>query len=369
MQPDMKKILCLAVIISMGAGAAELPVGPGKKFARIEAAAAAASAGDTVLVFPSANRKGYEKVALYLTTPDLTIRAAAENGKRVSLSGTEFDYSGRNFIPRAIVQFNKNAGGCVLEGFEISGAHNGSHNGAGVRINQADNVTIRNCDIHNNDMGVMSNGDDSPNCATNQLIENCLIHHNGDRSEPGYNHNLYLSGGSVVLRGCEIFSSLTGHNVKSRAHRIEIRDCKIHDSNNREIDLVDSIETEAPGSDAIITGCTITKDTQCPGNHGVINFGREVRFERDGTLRLEDNTISTPFVTSVVQLSSPQSRVVFNRNTVVSSGSQKTGMVLIDAKTSTMTNAVEGAGNRISRSFAGEALDALGLKETTITEP
>jgi hypothetical protein len=49
-----------------------------------------------------------------------------------------------------------------LEGFELNGAHNATHNGAAVRINQANGVTIRDCLIHHSDMGIMSNGDGTP---------------------------------------------------------------------------------------------------------------------------------------------------------------------------------------------------------------
>ena len=146
-------------------------------------------------------------------------------------------------MPRAIFQFNPEATGCRLEGFELSGAHNESHNGAGVRINQADHVTIHDCSIHDNDMGIMSNGNGSLASAVDQRIEHCAIHHNGDLARPGYNHNLYLGGTSVTLRFCEVAHSLTGHNVKSRAHYTRVEYCFVHDSANREFDLVDAAES------------------------------------------------------------------------------------------------------------------------------
>ncbi|MFO1529574.1 MAG: right-handed parallel beta-helix repeat-containing protein [Kiritimatiellia bacterium] len=152
----------------------------------------AAAPGDVILVHPQAGNQAYQKVALAVNTPRLTIKAAGGAGERIPLNGAGGDYSGRGPVPRAIVQFNPGADGCVLEGFELLGAHNESHNGAGVRINQADDVTIRSCDIHHNDMGIMSNGDAAQGAAGNQLIENCLVHHNGDPQEPGQNHNLYL---------------------------------------------------------------------------------------------------------------------------------------------------------------------------------
>ena len=253
--------ICLALAAFVGlAAAAELAIGPGKQFDRIEPALARAKPGDTILVFPPGEGQAYEKVALYVATPKLTIKAkTARAGDRIILSGKGFDYSGRGHIPRAIVQFSPGADGCTLEGFELAAAHNESHNGAGVRINQANDVTIRRCEIHGNDMGIMSNGDGTEKTAVNQRIENCLIHSNGDRSEPGYNHNLYLGGTSVTVEACEVHSSLTGHNIKSRARLTRVLWCYVHDSANRELDLVDARDTTAEHSDAVVAGCVIVK--------------------------------------------------------------------------------------------------------------
>ena len=54
-----------------------------------------------------------------------------------------------------------------------------------MRINQANHVAVRKCSIHNNDMGIMSNGDGSLAMAVDQRIEECRIYRNGDPAEPG----------------------------------------------------------------------------------------------------------------------------------------------------------------------------------------
>ena len=237
---------------------------------------------------------------------NLTFRAVPRKGDRwVAVSGKGFDYSGAGSTPRAIFQFNPGADNCALEGFELFGAHNESHNGAGVRINQANHIAVRNCSIHNNDMGVMSNGDGSLDKGLDQQFERCEIHHNGDPGQPGYNHNLYLGGASVVLRFCEVHDSLTGHNVKSRAHHTRIEFCYIHHSANRECDLVDAAETALPKSHAVLLGNIIVKDPHCKGNRAVIHFGQDGGKQHDGTLHLAFNTIVTPFLSPVVELSAP----------------------------------------------------------------
>lgn len=361
----MKHAVVLS-LLALASPAAELVVGPGGAYGRIEEAVAAAREGDVVLVRAREGGAPYERTAVWIDKPRITLRGDPGSARRIPLSGAGFEYTGRGFVPRAIVQFNRGAAGCVLENFELYGAHNASHNGSGVRINQAGDVTIRNCEIRGCDMGIMSNGDGTTDSGRNQLIENCLIHHNGDRTEPGYNHNLYLGGAGVKLTGCDIHSSLTGHNVKSRAHRLEVRDCRVHDSANREFDLVDAAETGFPDSDAILVSNVIAKATNCPGNRGVIHFGTDTGKPRHGALRLEGNTISTPFLAPVVLLSSPGTRVELLRNVVLNSGSQRGGQVLVDAKASTAARPVEGTGNRLAPAFGGPALDALGLKDTTI---
>ena len=332
-------------------------MGPGQKFARLEEAVGAAKAGDTVVVFPQPANRPYPAVALFVRTPRLTIRA--EGKDRIPLSGSGFSYSGDGKIPRAIVQFGPGGDGCVLQGFELFDAHNESHNGAGVRINQANDVTIRNCDIHGNDMGIMSNGDGTLHAGVNQLIEQCLIHGNGTDKDPGYNHNLYLGGTSVRLIACEVFGSTTGHNVKSRAHQTYILNCYIHDAANREIDLVDAKgDTTEPGSDAVIVGNVIVKDPKCFGNRGVIHFGQDGGHEHDGRAWLTHNTIVTPFVAPVVMLSSPKATARLINNIVFDGGSGQKGQVLVDSRKAGQT-AFEGTNNWLSAGFGANLSQAM----------
>jgi len=341
-------------------GAAELAVGPGKEYSRIEDALAKAQAGDVILVHPRPGNQPYEKTAVFVATPRITVRSAGP--QRIKLSGQGFDYSGRGRIPRAIFQFNPGADGCVLEGFELYGAHNDSHNGAGVRINQANDVTVRNCHIHGNDMGVMSNGNGTPTAGVNQLFESCLICSNGDPREPGYNHNLYLGGTSATLLGCEVHSSLTGHNVKSRAHLTRVIACYIHDSSNREFDLVDAKgDTTAPLSDAVLAGNIIVKARNCRGNRAVIHFGQDGGNEHDGTIHLVHNTIVTPYISPVVHLSAGRARASLTNNIVWDGGQRQNAQKLIEtAKGRPANQAAGGSNNYLSPGFGGGDLSFLG---------
>lgn len=323
---DFHLAVTIAVIFTVAihpapAAAATLEVGPGKAFATIEDAHARAVEGDMILVHPRENGQPYERVAVFVKQPRLTFRAARAGGRpRVRISGRGFDYSGIGSTPRAVFQFNPGADGCVLEGFELFGAHNESHNGAGVRIAGANHVVVRDCAIHDNDMGIMSNGDGTTATGVDQRIERCEIHHNGDTADPGQNHNLYLGGTSVTLSACDVHHSLTGHNVKSRAHHTRVEYSFIHDSANREFDLVDAADTARPGSDAVLLGNIIVKDPESKGNRTVIHFGQDGGKPHDGTLHLAFNTVVTPFVGPIVELSAPAAKVRMVGNLVSDGG-------------------------------------------------
>jgi hypothetical protein len=333
-----------------------LEVGTGKQFSRIEEANAKAQAGDVILVYPRAGGKPYDKTAVYVRQKNLTFRAAAGADKDkpfVALGGQGFDYSGEGSTPRAIYQFNPGCDNCALEGFELSGAHNSSHNGAGVRINQANHVAVRKCSIHDNDMGIMSNGDGSLATAVDQRIEECRIFRNGDPTEPGNNHNLYLGGTSVTLRFCEVHHSLTGHNVKSRAHSTRVEYCYIHHSANREFDLVDGAETARPESDAVLLGNIIAKDPKCSGNRAVIHFGQDGGKPHNGTLHLAFNTIVTPFVAPVVELSTAGAKAELLGN-VVASGARQTGQKVAAVRNAAAMQNIGGQANWFCGDFSAQ---------------
>ncbi len=328
-----------------------IEVGPGKRFAKIEEGYRASKPGDTVLVYPRAGGKAYEKAAIYVTKKRVHFQGVIEkqkggNGKRVVISGKGFVYSGRGRTPRAIFQFNRGADGCIVEGFELREATNRSSNGAGVRINQANDVVVRNCEIHRCDMGIMSNGDGSMKYGVNQLIEKCVIHHNGNKRHAGYNHNLYLGGASVTMRFCEVYSPTTGHNYKSRAHSQLLAFNYIHHSTNRELDLVDAGETKHAGSHATLIGNVIVKDPKCRGNKSLMHFGQEGNGRPRGRLVFIHNTIVMPFVTGVT-VTSPGAEVEFWGNVIYSprrGGPQRLVTVSRGAKFSN----IKGQGNWIS---------------------
>jgi hypothetical protein len=302
-------LVVISTCLSTVTFAATLNVGISRTYSRIEDAVAKASPGDVICVYPGE----YKKTALLVRTPKLILKAAAE---KITLDGAGYNYSGKGSTPRAIIQFEPSASDCTLDGFVLLNASNTSFNGSGVRINQANNITVRNCVIQKNEMGIMSNGSVQVNTATNQLIEGCLISDNGTQKQAGYNHNLYLGGTSVTVRNCEVARSVTGHNIKSRAHVTRVENCFVHDSANREFDLVDGEgNTDVLNSDAYLVENRIVKSDNCTGNRNVIHFGKDGKSAHSGTLYLVRNRIQSPYATAIVDVSDGKG-VHFHDNTI-----------------------------------------------------
>jgi hypothetical protein len=348
------------------AAPAEIHVGIGCDFTRIEDAVAAAAPGDKIIVHPLPDGAAYEKVALLIRKPNLTIEAA-DGLAPIKLSGVGYDYSGAGSIPRAIIQFDPDGDNCTFDGFEMFGASNQSGNGAGARINQADNVTIRNCEIYDCEMGIMSNGAGSGDAA-NQLIDTCVLHDNGSPGDGGYSHNLYLGGFSVRLQNCEVYASVTGHNVKSRAHITEVIDCYVHDSANREFDLVDNVDyTTLPGSNALIQGCTITKALAMDGNRGVIHFGQDGGNEHNGTIRIVDTVITTTYISPVVTLSAAGAGASIENSTILGGGIQQSNKTLFAVNNGALLSNITGFGLSIVEGYLGVTVD--GVEGTGIEPP
>lgn len=187
--------------------------------------------------------------------------------------------------PRAVFQIE--AAWVTVENLELVGARNGN-NGAGVRVtgSGANHVTLRNLKIDNNDMGVMSDGNDD------LLIDSCEIASNGTATYSGYSHNLYLGGQTTTIRFSYIHDSLYGQNVKSRGHYTQLLYNYISDSQDGEVGLVDAAETATANSNALLLGNVIvSKPRQAGWNSGrFVWFGQDGGGAHTGTLYAIHNT-------------------------------------------------------------------------------
>lgn len=371
--------LVIAGFMSATVAADVIAVGPGLDYETLIIAVAEAKPGDTIAVHPRPNNAPYQQTALNIDRK-LTIYAVRDaDDPPIPLTGDGFDYSGQGNTPRAIVQFSPGSDGSLLKGFELTGARNRSTNAAGVRILGANQITIAQCVIHRNDMGIMSSAISPDATALGQRIEDCHIHHNGPpqirppiatpqtpainpedlrHERDGYAHNLYLDGESVTILGCNIHHATGGHNIKSRARFNLIEASYIHSATNREIDLVDSAMTRIGGerrglpSGAVLVGNIIVKDPKTRGNRAVIQFGQDGDQVRVGTLVLLHNTIVSPFISPIVDLSSRGVGVVMINNIIDDGTARSKDQILITAeRNGASLDNVEGNHNWFSPGF------------------
>ncbi|MEE8106104.1 MAG: right-handed parallel beta-helix repeat-containing protein [Planctomycetota bacterium] len=350
--------LCLALLAALASlttsvFADTLEVGPGKPHEIIETAYRDARPGDVIAIYPKADGKPYS-LALKVQKYGITFRGVSKDGKRVHISGEGFVYTGSGKAPRAIFEFRKKADENTIENLLLSDARNKPGNAAGVRINQANKITIRNCEIRFCDMGVISNGDLESNTAADQRIFDSELHHNGSDRFRGGSHNLYLDGTSAWIRGCYIHDSTVGHNLKARTHLTRIEYCRFRDAAEREIDIVNSASTMPLGSNAIVLGCDIAKRRGTNGNQGVFFFGADTgKTQRNGTLYIVNSTVSTPYNAGLVVLKSrfPASKeapgvfVEFYNNIIWADGKRGRGRRIAEAYGSGDTNKVTGRRN------------------------
>ncbi|MGL6113060.1 MAG: right-handed parallel beta-helix repeat-containing protein [Rubrivivax sp.] len=173
----------------------------------------------------------------------------------------------------------------AVENVEMSGARVPSRNGAAIRAEGAD-LTIRNCRLHHNEMGLLTNP--SPDSVV--MIEDSEIDHNTtDTAAHGrLGHNIYVHRARLfVLRNSHVHGARTGHQVKTRAQRNEIRDNRIEDGDGWGSLLLDISE----GGQAEVISNRFQKSALA-GNRTAIGFAGEAvdRSAPDHVLRVERNS-------------------------------------------------------------------------------
>lgn len=248
------------------------------------AAAVQLQPGDVIEVDPGTYTDACQLTASGTAQQPITLRGVG--GERPVFDATGLDLSGSGSVPRAIFQFN-NASYWVLEHLELTHAANASNNGAGFRVTAGGHdLTVRDCSIHDNQDGAMSDG---PSTIT---IEASDIFHNG--ANDGQSHNLYLQGDTVRLVGNHIHDSVGGQNVKLRTRYIEIIANVIENGGNYEIDLIQGPYTAMANANAVLIGNLLVRATSSDNNYQTILFGtdnpNDTTPSRNGALYAISNT-------------------------------------------------------------------------------
>lgn len=294
-------ILLSSILFMNNISATTYEVGPGKPFTSItQIATHALIAGDTIKVFYQPTPY-YEKFLLHgigtAANPIVLMGIPDVNGNKPIIDGTNAVTNlSSNYWneDRQLILIGQSGSVqsdyIIVDGFEISGANNFNNftddqgtsgiafqaNAAGIRVSWGKNVTIRNCDITGNGIGLQTGEEDDQNL----VIEYCHIYDNGVCT--WYNsfiHNLYLSSGNnsvLTLQYSHIGELLSsGQQIKSRAQTTVIRYNWIEGGRNSSLDLVESVaNSQNYVSDAYVYGNVIIKPDSSD-NSRIIHFGSD----------------------------------------------------------------------------------------------
>lgn len=265
-----RPLIAILLAMPVAAHATELRVGPGERFARPSAAAAAARPGDRILIH--AGR--YQDCAVW-HAPDLTIEAA----------GGTVDISGPVCAGKAL--FVTAAPRITIIGLTFRGAVAPPGNGAGIRAEGGD-LTVRRTRFESNQNGILTAA--SLPTAT-LLIEDSVFVANGAReADRDCAHGLYAGNLALVsIRRTRFEATRICHHVKSRAQRTEILDSFILDGPaGRASYLVDVPN----GGNLLLRNTVLLKGPQVGNPTAAVVIGAEGVRHPTTSLVIEDNRFS-----------------------------------------------------------------------------
>jgi hypothetical protein len=241
----------LLFALAPAADAATLRVGPGERFATPSAAAAAARAGDRIVIRPGR----YRDCAVWRAA-DLVIEA--EGGEAVIFGP----------VCQGKALFVVAAPRITITGLAFEGAVGPSGNGAGIRAEGGD-LTIRRVRFENNQTSILT-ALSIPTATV--IIEDSLFRGQGAALPNGtcLAHGIYANPLALLaIRRARFEETRTCHHIKSRAARTEITDTLILDG----AETTTSYLVDIPnGGDVLLARSTLRKgpNTGNPGAAVVI---------------------------------------------------------------------------------------------------
>jgi hypothetical protein len=151
----------------------------------------------------------------------------------------------------------------LVENLELCGARVTDANGAGVRGDGAASVTVQNCNIHDNENGVLS-------VAANQFYYGNTFSNNGVSS--GQAHNVYAGTGAeqVIAEGNTFNAAIAGNQFKSRAKQTVFR-------RNRVAELAGacSWQVDIPNGGDVLIEKNVIEQGPNASNRNMISYGPE----------------------------------------------------------------------------------------------
>ncbi len=165
-------------------------------------------------------------------------------------------------------------------------------NAASIHVEAGENITIRNCRIHDSGNGIFVTW-----LACEVLIEGCYIYDNGIEYSI-YQHNTYTEAAGITYqynRFGPLRANCGGNNLKDRSAGTVIRYNWI-EGGNRQLDLVDSDHTDlynrSDYDETFVYG-NILYEADDDGNSQIIHFGGDSGDQNRyrGTLYFYHNTV------------------------------------------------------------------------------
>ncbi|WP_144300261.1 right-handed parallel beta-helix repeat-containing protein [Elioraea rosea] len=262
-------LLFLALVFSLSlafsAASTTLRVGPGERFPTPSAAAAAARAGDRIVI-----RAGTYRDCAVWGVPDLTIEAAAEP---VVITGP---------VCQGKALFVAGAPRLTITGLTFRGAIAPPGNGAGIRAEGGD-LTIRRTRFEDNQNGILT----AVNIPTATLvIEESVFLQNGALIGECA-HGLYANTLALLaIRRSRFEATRICHHIKSRAVRTEIIDTEILDGPEETA----SYQVDIPnGGDLVLARNTVRKGPRAGNMRAAVVIGAEGIRHPTTTLWIEAN--------------------------------------------------------------------------------
>jgi hypothetical protein len=328
--PRAAALLTAALAVLPAAGrAAVFEVGPGRPFTSVGAVPwESLNAGDTVLIHHRAAPYKEKFVLSRVGTQaaPITVRGVlGPNGERPVLDGNgattraQLDYYSRN---RGVIKIGGStvpfADGTtvmpqwiVIENLEITGARppntftgpSGAvesypNNASSIYLEFGENVTVRNCDLHDNGNGFFAFSSDAI-ATRNLLLEGNSIHDNGNVGSL-FEHNVYVEAIGVTYQYNHFgrtFPGAGGNNIKDRSAGLVVRYNWI-DVANRQLDLVHAEDSALVRADpryraTHVYGNVIVEHPDS-GNNDIVFYGGDgggANKFRKGTLYFYNNTV------------------------------------------------------------------------------
>jgi hypothetical protein len=172
------------------------------------------------------------------------------------------------------------------------------NNTAPIWVEKGENITIRNCTLHDSGNGFMVSSSDEL-ASRNILLEGSYIHSNGNHDSL-LEHNIYTAAIGMVFQGNRLGPlrpGCRGNNLKDRSAGMVARYNWI-EGGNRQFDLVDAEDSELiqehPDYRKTYVYGNILIEREGDGNSQIVHYGGDstnVPIYRKGVLHFYHNTI------------------------------------------------------------------------------